>query len=115
MQQLLTEFIFAQQIPYAQTIHFARGVWRKQSEKTLGMSPESRARTNTTRGYPRLENGSSSYGTGDMTPETRDAVMSMRSDWKFYATVSFCHTFRAVLKLPKFTADQLGACDACVN
>lgn len=43
-----------------------------------------------------------------MDPETRDAVMAMRGDWKFYATVSFCHTFRALLKLPKFTADQLG-------
>ena len=75
---------------------------------TVGMSP--RARTNH---YPRLENGSSSFGTGDMAPETRDAVMAMRSDWKFYATVSFCYTFRAVLKLPKFTADQLGACGAC--
>ena len=40
--------------------------------------------------------------------------MSMRGDWKFYATVSFCHTFRSLLKLPKFTADQLGASVLCV-
>lgn len=70
-----------------------------------GMSPDARARTSH---YPHLDNGSSTHGTSDMDPETRDAVMAMRGDWKFYATVSFCHTFRALLKLPKFTADQLG-------
>ena len=58
--------------------------------------------------YPRLENGSSSHGTAEMSPEERDAVMSLRADWKFFALLSFSHTFGAVLKLPKLTADELG-------
>jgi hypothetical protein len=36
--------------------------------------------------------------------------MAMRSDWKFYAFLSFVHTFKTVLKLPKVTGDQIGAC-----
>ena len=43
----------------------------------------------------------------DADPETREAVLALRGDWKFYAVFSFCHTFRAVMRLPAFTADRL--------
>ena len=38
---------------------------------------------------------------------TMAAAVALRCDWKFYAVVSFCHTFRAVMRLPAFSADQL--------
>jgi hypothetical protein len=62
------------------------------------------------RGYPRLENGSSTFGVVDLPDDVKKATMELRSDWKFYALSSFCYTFRAVLRLPEFTGDQLGAC-----
>jgi len=60
--------------------------------------------------YPRLEHGSSTHGLSHLGAPARDAVMAMRSDWKFYAFLSFVHTFKTVLKLPKVTGDQIGAC-----
>ena len=61
----------------------------------------------TARDYPKLQNGSSTRGLEDADPETRQAVLALRGDWKFYAVFSFCHTFRAVMRLPAFTADRL--------
>ena len=61
----------------------------------------------TARDYPKLQNGSSTRGLEDADPETREAVLALRGDWKFYAVFSFCHTFRAVMRLPAFTADRL--------
>ena len=61
----------------------------------------------TARGYLTLAKGSSTFGLDDCDVETRDATLSLRRDWKFYALVSFCHTFRAVMRLPEFTSDQL--------
>ena len=61
----------------------------------------------TARDYPKLQNGSSTRGLEDADPETREAVLALRGDWKFYAVFSFCHTFRAVLRLPAFSADRL--------
>jgi len=61
----------------------------------------------TARDYPKLHNGSSTRGLEDADPETRQAVLALRGDWKFYAVFSFCHTFRAVMRLPAFTADRL--------
>ena len=61
----------------------------------------------TAREYPKLQNGSSTRGLEGADPETREAVLALRGDWKFYAVFSFCHTFRAVMRLPVFTADRL--------
>ena len=58
-------------------------------------------------GYPRLENGSSTFGVDTLGVDA-PAAMAMRSDWKFYALASFCYTFRPTLRLPRFTLDQLG-------
>ena len=61
------------------------------------------------RHYPKLEDGSSVFGLEEylFNRATREHVLGNRSDWKFYALSSFCHTFRAVLRLPAFTGDQL--------
>ena len=55
----------------------------------------------------RLENGCSTHGLDDVPPETRAAVLALRASWKFFSVQSFCHTFRAVLRLPNFTGDEL--------
>ena len=55
----------------------------------------------------RSENGCSTHGLDDASPETRAATLAMRADWKFFAVHSFCHTFRAVLRLPEFTSEEL--------
>ena len=64
------------------------------------------------RGYPRLENGSSTYGTKDLDPETKRVVMYLRGNWQFYAALSFFNTFRPLLRFPLCTGDEFGACHA---
>lgn len=76
--------------------------------KNVHTMADSRRASTSASHYPRLDNGSSTHGVSEMDPETRDAVLAMRSEWKMYATIAFCHTFRALLKLPRFTGDQLG-------
>jgi hypothetical protein len=42
-----------------------------------------------------------------MDDRAREAVMALRSDWRFFAVHAFCHAFAAVLRLPAFTCEDL--------
>lgn len=56
---------------------------------------------------PRVATGSSASGTETMDDRAREAVMALRSDWRFFAVHAFCHAFAAVLRLPAFTCEDL--------
>ena len=72
-----------------------------------GDAPAPKREDSLSRHYPKLQDGSSVFGLEEFDDEARAHVIGNRSDWKFYALCSFCHTFRAVLRLPTFTGDEL--------
>lgn len=72
-----------------------------------GDAPAPKREDSLSRHYPKLQDGSSVFGLEEFDDEARAHVIGNRSDWKFYALCSFCHTFRAVLRFPTFTGDEL--------